>query len=96
MSGSQGPEVMVGTSMRSYDESCSIIDRIVGRCIRIPEFASSVLSDPEAALKEYNLNEDELDDFRALCAGHREEAGEVWETVRADMGAAKVLYEANS
>jgi hypothetical protein len=77
--------------MRSYDESCSLIDEIVGRCIRIPEFASSVLSDPEVALKEYGLNEDELDDFRALSAGHREEAGEVWETVRTGMGSARAF-----
>jgi hypothetical protein len=52
----------------------------------MPEFGSSVLLDPEVALREYDLNEDELDDFRALTAGHREEAAEVWESVRAGMG----------
>jgi hypothetical protein len=71
--------------VRSYEESCALLDRVVGRCIRVPAFGESVLSDPVAALREYELNEDELDDFRALCAEHREEAEEVWETVRSEM-----------
>jgi len=83
-----GPEARLQTTgnkempMRSYEESCALIDRIVGRCIREAEFAPFVLSDPEAALKDYDLNEDELDDFRALRAGHQKEAGEGWAAIR--------------
>ena len=73
--------------MRSYEESCELIDRIVGRCVREAQFASFVLSDPEAALKDYDLNEDELDDFRALRAGHQSEAEEGWEAIRERMAA---------
>jgi hypothetical protein len=71
--------------MRSYEESCALLDQVVGRCIRVPAFGKALLSDPVAALREYELNEDELDDFRALCDEHREEAREVWETIRAEM-----------
>jgi hypothetical protein len=69
--------------MRTYEESCALIDQIVGRCVREAAFASLVLSDPEAALAEYKLNEGELEDFRALRAGHRQDADEVWNTIRA-------------
>lgn len=43
------------------------MDGIVGRCIREPEFGRRVLEDPATTLAEYGLNEDELDDFRALA-----------------------------
>ena len=73
--------------MRSYDESCALLDRVVGRCVRDPAFAASVLEDPESALAEYHLNEDELDDFRSLKARHREEAAEAWHAIRNGMTA---------
>lgn len=68
--------------MRTYEESCTLLDGIVGRCVRDAEFAASVLADPETALQEYQLNEDEMDDFRALRAEHPIEAGEVWNQIR--------------
>lgn len=68
--------------MRTYEESCARLDPIVGRCVRDVAFATSVLGDPEGALKEYELNEDELDDFRSLRDGHREEAAEGWNAIR--------------
>jgi hypothetical protein len=74
--------------MRSYEESCELIDRIVGRCIREADFATFVLADPEAALKEYDLNEDELDDFRALRAEHPKEADAGWKAIRQHIAAA--------
>jgi hypothetical protein len=70
------------TPMRTYEESCALLDQIVGRCVRDAEFAAFVLADPEAALKEYELNEDELDDFRALRDRHRDEAAETWAAIR--------------
>jgi hypothetical protein len=69
-------------AMRTYEESCALLDQIVGRCVRDPEFAASVLADPEAALKEYVLNEDELDDFRALKKRHHNEAADGWTAIR--------------
>jgi hypothetical protein len=75
VSGRRGPA-------RSYEESCALLDQIVGRCVRDVEFGSAVLSDPETALLEYDLNEDELDDFRALRARHRDEAAESWAAIR--------------
>jgi hypothetical protein len=71
--------------MRTYDESCALLDRIVGRCVREAHFADAVLHDPETALKEYELNEGELDDFRALKARHRDEASETWSAIRNGM-----------
>jgi hypothetical protein len=68
--------------MRTYEESCTLLDGIVGRCVREAPFASAVLDDPAAALKEYELNADELDDFLALRADHREEAEETWRSIR--------------
>jgi hypothetical protein len=56
---------------RTVEESLVLIDRIVGRCVREPEFAAAMLADPDATLVGYALNEDELDDFRALSAGDR-------------------------
>jgi hypothetical protein len=73
--------------MRTYDESCALLDRVVGRCVRDAAFAASVLEDPESALAEYELNEDELDDFRSLKARHREEAAEAWHAIRSGMTA---------
>jgi hypothetical protein len=54
--------------IRTAEESLRLIDRLVGRCVRDAEFAAAVLTDPDAALREYALTEDELDDFRALSA----------------------------
>jgi hypothetical protein len=71
--------------MRTYEESCALLDTIVGRCVRDVGFATSVLRDPEAALKDYELNEDELDDFRALKDRHCREAAESWAALRADL-----------
>lgn len=68
--------------MRTYEESCALLDLIVGRCVRDEEFAKSVLVDPETALKEYELNEDELDDFRALKNRHSDEAAQAWTAFR--------------
>jgi len=68
--------------MRTYEESCVLLDQIVGRCVRDLTFAESVLANPEVALKEYDLNEDELDDFRAIKAKHSDEAAEGWAAIR--------------
>jgi hypothetical protein len=70
---------------RSYVESCALLDEIVGRCVRDAGFGRAVLDDPETALREYNLNEDELDDFRALRSRHRDEAAKGWAVLRAAM-----------
>jgi hypothetical protein len=76
--------------MRSYDESCALLDRIVGRCVREASFANAVLANPELALKEYELNEDELDDFRTLKARHSDEASQTWSAIREGMAAAQM------
>jgi hypothetical protein len=68
--------------MRTYEESCAHLDKIVGRCVFDAEFAASVLADPEAALKAYNLTEDELDDFRVLKRRHLAEASSGWTAIR--------------
>lgn len=73
--------------MRSYEESCALLDGIVGRCIREADFAERVLANPEAALREYQLEEHELDDFRELKKDHREEAAEGWRAIREGMAA---------
>ena len=73
--------------MRTFDESCVMIDRIIGRCIRDAAFAERVLEQPEAALAEYRLEEHELDDFRALKTRYKQEAAEGWARVRAAMEA---------
>jgi hypothetical protein len=75
--------------MRTFDESCVLIDRIIGRCIRDAAFAEWVLKEPEAALAEYRLEEHELDDFRALKTRHAKEAAEGWANVRAAMAAVR-------
>ena len=80
--------------MRSYEESCALLDQIVGRCVRDAGFASAVLGDPDGALAEYELNEDELDDFRALRARHRDEAYEGWAAIRDAIEAGRARREA--
>ena len=71
--------------MRTFEQSCRLLDEIVGRCVRDMAFAASVLDDPESALLEYELEEHELDDFRALRARHRDEAREGWAAIRAGL-----------
>jgi hypothetical protein len=61
-----------------------MLDRIVGRCVRDPVFGEAVLVDPERALEEYELNTDELDDFRALAA-EPNGARVVWAGIREAM-----------
>jgi len=73
--------------MRSFEQSCAYLDAIVGRCVRDAEFADAVLNSPELALAEYGLTDDEMDDFRALRNRHREEAREVWTSLRTALGA---------
>jgi hypothetical protein len=53
---------------RTANESVRLIDRLVGRCVREPGFAAAVLANPDVALCEYELSQDELDDFRVLSA----------------------------
>jgi hypothetical protein len=71
---------------RTFEEATKVIDEIVGRCIRHEEYGERVLSDPEAALAEYEPDEDILDDFRAL-AEHRDEALDRWRRLRS------IVYE---
>jgi len=71
--------------MRSYEESCHYLDQIVGRCVRDSVFAEAVLRNPEFALAEYDLNEDEMADFHALRSGHLDEARQGWALLRAGM-----------
>jgi hypothetical protein len=68
---------------RSYDESCRLLDSIVGRCVRDAAFGDAVIADPEAALAAYRLEEHELDDFRALSTRHSDEARAAWSSIRA-------------
>jgi hypothetical protein len=75
--------------VRTYEESCALLDRIVGRCVRDEAFGYAVLADPDAALSDYELNEDELDDFRALKARHRDEAAATWAAIRMAMEAVR-------
>jgi len=53
-------------------ERILVLDGIVGRCIRDLDFGRRVLENPDLALVDYDLTEDELDDFRALAALRRE------------------------
>ncbi|WP_434427084.1 hypothetical protein [Nannocystis pusilla] len=73
--------------MRSFAESCALLDSIVGRCVREPEFAERVLDEPEAALAAYGLARHELDDFLALAGDHKQEAAETWAAIRAGIEA---------
>jgi hypothetical protein len=68
--------------MRTMEESCAMIDRISGRCVREPEFAAQVMADPATALAEYDLEPDELEDFVVLQQRHRDEALRGWTRVR--------------
>ncbi|MBI4817205.1 MAG: hypothetical protein HY791_13165 [Deltaproteobacteria bacterium] len=72
--------------MRSIAESTALIDRIIGRCVREPEFAKRVLLDPTATLAEYELTKPELDDFLALQR-YSGDADEVWTRVRTGLRA---------
>jgi hypothetical protein len=77
--------------MRSYEESCEYLDLIVGRCVREAVFAEAVLRDPESALAEYELTDDEMDDFRALQKRHCEEARKGWSALRASLARSSKL-----
>lgn len=68
--------------MRTYEESCLVLDQIVGKCVRDAEFAAAVLDNPERALASYQLTDDEMDDFRALKRGHQDEASRGWAEIR--------------
>ena len=68
--------------MRTVEQSTVLIDQIVGRCVREADFGSRVLGSPEEALAEYQLNELELDDFRALRAQYPKEAARHWAHLR--------------
>jgi hypothetical protein len=67
---------------RSYEQSCKLLDQIVGRCVRDPHFSAQVMADPRAALQAFNLTEDELEDFLILQDGHLAEATQVWSAIR--------------
>lgn len=68
--------------VRTFEESCAYLDEIVGRCVRDAAFSDHVLSDPEAALADYGLSVDEMDDFRALRDRHFQETRLAWATLR--------------
>lgn len=74
---------------RTVEESTALIDTIVGRCVREAEFGARVLENPEVALAEYQLNEAELDDFRALKAQYADLAAEKWAILRTIYGPAR-------
>lgn len=67
---------------RSVEESTTLIDSIVGRCVRDPEFARAVVSSPHSALAEYELNQGELEDFIALRRDIGEGAITTWDGLR--------------
>jgi hypothetical protein len=71
--------------MRTFAESCALLDKIVGRCVRDAAFADAVLDDPVVALAEYHLDPEELADFVALQKGHRAEAAAGWAAIRSGM-----------
>ena len=73
---------------RTYEESMSLIDRIIGRCVREEDFGRRVLEDPHTTLAEYGLNHAELSDFIALKVKHAAEAAEGWAELRAQWVAA--------
>ena len=66
----------------------SLIDRIIGRCVREEDFGRRVLEDPETALLEYRLNHAEMSDFLALKWKHATDAREGWAELRAQWAAA--------
>lgn len=67
---------------RSYEQSCKLLDQIVGRCVRDPGFSALVMSDPREALREFDLTEDEIEDFLILKEDHFAEASQVWSAIR--------------
>lgn len=70
---------------RTYEESCALLDEIVGQCVREPDFGAQVLDNPVTALAAYELHEHEMDDFRTLRRDHREEAATGWAQIRTAM-----------
>lgn len=76
--------------MRTYEQSCAYLDAIVGRCVRDQAFAEAVLACPEAALADYHLTDDEMDDFRALSHRHRQEARDAWSALRLALGSGQL------
>ena len=62
---------------RSIEDETRLLDEIIGRCVRDPDFGHRVLLDPKATLAEYDASEGIVDDFRAL-AQHRDEALRDW------------------
>lgn len=66
---------------RTMEEATKVIDEIVGRCVRDPQYAVRVLDHPEETLAEYDPCEGILDDFRAL-AKTRDEALSHWLEIR--------------
>jgi hypothetical protein len=66
---------------RSIEEETKLLDEIVGRCVREPEFGRRVLLDPKTALAEYDASEGLVDDFRAL-AEHGDETLRDWLRLR--------------
>lgn len=68
--------------MRDVSESIALIDNIVGRCVRDPEFARAVIADPRAALASYGLNAGEEADFLALSEKLGASALETWAGLR--------------
>ena len=71
--------------MRTVEESIALIDKIVGRCIREPEFGRAVIDDPETALRDYQLNKEEMGDFLALRVKVGEDAISYWRDMKAAM-----------
>jgi len=67
---------------RNLDESISLIDALVGRCVREPEFARSVIADPLVALAAYDLTDGEMADFLALKRDVGTGAIRTWNGVR--------------
>jgi hypothetical protein len=53
--------------VRSIEEETKLLDEIVGRCVRDPDFGRHALLDPKTALAEYNASDGLMDDFRALA-----------------------------
>jgi hypothetical protein len=71
---------------RSIEEETKLLDEIVGRCVRDPEFGRRALLDPQTALAEYNASEGLVDDFRAL-AEHGDDTMRDWLQLR------KIVYQ---
>lgn len=72
---------------RTYEESCAVLDEIVGRCVRDLDFGCRVLEDPATALEPFHLHQHELDDFLTLRRDHRDRAAAGWESIRTAMEA---------